>query len=441
MTTHVRLEDGWRLLTLEAAPLGRGGEASVYPIVGQPDLVAKIYHEPTAELADKLAAMLAAPPPTLGADGHVAIAWPLGRLLGPDGAVIGCLMPRVAEALSICEFYNPSARGRHCPLFHWGYLLRTARNLAAVVRTLHEAGHVIGDLNESNVLVSSQALVTLVDADSFQIRSPERLFRCRVGRGDLTPPELQGVSFSEHDRIPEQDTFALAVLIFQLLMQGIHPFAGLYPDNPEPVSIPERIVAGHWPYAWEPRSSCVPVPRAPPWSVLPIAIQDLLWRCFDEGHASPFARPTAREWQQTLEETEKQLNVCPINGQHLFAHGLDGCPWCMLEEEQERDPFPSPDEVRVRRARAEARHRARASQPVLVATAARGEGSIREDPDPVPLPTGGPATAAEPMPSSWADEFFVGVGAALERPWCRLLVRVVVVAALLGLGWALSPRL
>src|SRR5262249_43516736 len=161
------------------------------------------------------------------------------------------------------------------------------RNLAAAVRGVHEAGLVIGDLNESNVLVTSQALVTLVDVDSFQVRTADQVFPCRVGKPEYTPPELIGPFYADLDRLPEHDACALAVLMFQLLMQGVHPFAGVYVDADEPPAIPQRIADGNWAYGWERSGPVQPAPHAPPWTVLPPAVQDLIWRCFDEGHHCP----------------------------------------------------------------------------------------------------------------------------------------------------------
>ena len=59
------------------------------------------------------------------------------------------------------------------------------------MRALHERGYVVGDVNESNILVNRGALVTLIDTDSFQVRSAEQVYRCRVGKPEYTPPELQ----------------------------------------------------------------------------------------------------------------------------------------------------------------------------------------------------------------------------------------------------------
>lgn len=329
---------------LEAEPLGTGGEADVYAVPGQAAIVAKVYHKPTPEQADKLKVMLAAPPDDpMAKSGHASIAWPTARLLksGDAERFAGFLMPRIDQARHINEFYIPKSRQQQCPLFHYGYLMRTARNLAAAVRAVHDRGYVIGDLSGANLLVTAQALVTLIDTDSFQVRSPDRTFRCRVATPEYTPPELQSARFADVDRAPEHDAFGLAVLIFQLLMQGTHPFAGIFTGEGDPAPIPRRIARGHWPYARGKAVPYKPNPHAPPWEALPPMVQTLFLRCFEDGHADPKLRPTAVDWQQGLADAEKELKPCAANAQHQYYRGAASCPWCTLAKQQKRDPFPS----------------------------------------------------------------------------------------------------
>ena len=55
---------------------------------------------------------------------------------------------------AILNFYHPILRRRITPDFGWPYFLHhVARNLAIAVNAVHARGHVIGDINESNVLV------------------------------------------------------------------------------------------------------------------------------------------------------------------------------------------------------------------------------------------------------------------------------------------------
>jgi DNA-binding helix-hairpin-helix protein with protein kinase domain len=90
---------------------------------------------------------------------------------------------------------------------------------------------VIGDLNESGLLASLEAIVALIDADSFQFQADGRMYPCLVGKPDFTAPELHGKPLSGVTRIKAHDHFGLAVTIFQLLFMGRHPYAGIQPGT------------------------------------------------------------------------------------------------------------------------------------------------------------------------------------------------------------------
>ncbi len=323
--------------------LGGGGEGKIYTVVEDAALAAKIYHHPTPELAAKLRVMVAHPPEDpMSGEGHVSIAWPV-ELLERGGQVVGFLMPKASEVLPVHEFYNPKTRRDRCPFFNYLYLHRTARNLAAAVSSLHAFGYVVGDVNESNILVSKTALVTLVDTDSFQVkdRRSSTLYPCPVGKPEFTPPELQGKPFRDLQRQPEHDRFGLAVLIFQLLMEGTHPFAGVYTGAGDPPPIEARIAAGHFPYGRR-RVPYQPTPIAPAWDILPPNLRSLFIRCFEDGHRYPRVRPDAQTWVKAIDAAEHALVLCKANPQHRYGDHLSRCPWCdRARILQGRDPFPS----------------------------------------------------------------------------------------------------
>lgn len=327
--------------------LGRGGEACIYAVLSEGDLVAKVYHKPTVAHGNKLRAMLVNPPENPTANlGHISIAWPQELLWGKDDTtgIIGFLMPRIRGMRPIIDFYNPRTRRQHCPLFNYQYLLRTARNLAAAFAALHNSGYCVGDVNESNILVSDTALVTLVDTDSFQVRDVENdiVYRCPVGKPEFTPPELQNKIFAHHDRDHSHDSFGLGVLIFQLLMEGTHPFSGIYQGIPEPPPYESRIAAGHFTYSKQRQVPYLPTPIAPPWEILHPRLQQLFLQCFEDGHYSPQHRPTAQAWLSALAEAEDSLTTCSVNPQHYYSNHLHSCPWCERAVRLGgRDPFPS----------------------------------------------------------------------------------------------------
>jgi DNA-binding helix-hairpin-helix protein with protein kinase domain len=278
-------------------------------------------------------------------DGHTSIAWPAELVTSAGGHVAGFLMPAVDERVSVPSFrlYNPRDRLATWPGFGWDYLLRAAVNLAGVVRALHARGCVIGDLNESNILVTNTALVTLVDCDSMQVPAGgAEVFRCTVGKAEYTPPELQGRDFAALTRTPEQDAFGLAVLVHLLLVEGVHPYQGVWRGSGAP-TVAEHIRAGRC--ALVSGSGLVPPPHALAAEALPPEIRSLMLRCFGDGHRNPAARPTAAVWQRALGDASKRLAHCSVNQRHIYGKHLSACPWCARISRGLPDPFPPVPEL------------------------------------------------------------------------------------------------
>ncbi len=316
-----------RPLTL-ADELGRGGEATVYAITGWPDSVAKLYHRPTDSRRAKLAAMLANPPTQ--PHQHTAIIWPTD-LLFREGQFVGFVMPRVTESVPLFNAYNPLRRRAQFPSFTQRHLYRIALNLTRAVGAVHDKGYIIGDVNESNILVNRQSLVTLVDTDSFQVTDlTGEVHRCPVGKPEFTPPEMHGVPLSETTQRLEHDLFGVTVLLFQLLMQGVHPFMGVLNTDKsiERVDL-YALQRGMFPY--DGSSAMLPPPAAPPFTQLPPPLQDAFVRCFVEGHHQPYRRPTMAEWAHLLEAAEQSLVTCWRDRQHVYGKHLSRCPWCATE--------------------------------------------------------------------------------------------------------------
>ncbi len=324
--------------------MGKGGEAEVWAVPTHIASVAKIYHVPSAEHEAKLRAMVAQPPvdPTRGR-GHVSICWPQALLFDPATRKnVGFLMPRVdlSRHRELFKIYNAKTRQGEAPDFTWAYLVTAAENIASVIDSIHAKGYIVGDMNESNFFISSQALATIVDCDSMQVTTASGIFHCTVAKPEYMAPELQGANLAREIRTEPQDNFALAVLIFHLLMEGFHPYSGKWNKAGEAPSIEERISRGDSPYGSSARIS--PSPGAPPIAILPAPIRELFVRAFYQGNRDPAKRPSAREWQQALHTLGSALSTCKANPQHQYANHLSRCPWCertvLL---QGFDPFPS----------------------------------------------------------------------------------------------------
>jgi hypothetical protein len=258
--------------------------------------------------------------------GHVSIAWPVDLLYDRQNQLAGYLMPQVYNATSILDVFNPRRRMRLLPGFNRKYLHRTARNLATALGSLHESGYIVGDINESNIMVTPSAMVTLIDTDSFQVTTAKEVFSCPVGKPEYTPPELQGVAFQEALRTTRHDAFGLAVLVFQLLMNGSHPFRAQWLGPGDPPPLEERIRINCFPYVVQPECPVAPPRNAPGLDVLEPQLADLFRRCFIDGYTEPQKRPTPGQWARALFDAEKSLVQC--NHGHFHADHLAECPEC-----------------------------------------------------------------------------------------------------------------
>lgn len=307
---RVELADQLRTIDL-GPPLARGGEAAVYAVPGDPHALAKVYTDGRPETrADKVRWMIGRGPwDPPGPTGNRRFAWPQQLVRDPaTKAFLGFVMPRVPDAAPLFEVANPVVRPDHAEPYE--FRLGVARSLAAVVTAAHKHGLVVGDLNESNLLVDSAGRVTLIDADSVQVRAGRVVHRCLVGKGEYTPPELHGAKFADTDRAAHHDGFGLAVLVYQVLA-GCHPFAGRFTGPGRPPALHEAVRRGLWPHAAGGRRDYLPPRYGPPFGSHPAGLRALWQRSFVDGHRRPEGRPTAKDWVAALDEAVKQVAAAP----------------------------------------------------------------------------------------------------------------------------------
>src|SRR5262245_8724551 len=303
---------------------GAGAEGEVYEIQDKSDLVAKVYHEPPPpEKGEKLVVLS-----RLGNKNLFSIsAWPIDVLRdGPNGEVVGFVMEKINGAEEVHALHNPKSRLQKFPEASWAFLIYVAANIARAVAAVHEHGLVIGDLNPRNILVTRKATVYLLDVDSFQVKAGGKTYRCEGGFPEYTPPELQGRAFREVDRTQEHDSFGLAVVIFQLLFMGRHPFSGRFLDAGE---MPLERAIREFRFAYGDDSEARKM-RQPPGTLsldsMPRPIVDLFRRAFLSVDRS---RP--REWIEPLDALAKTLKKCGLHSGHYYFRELSDCPWCRIE--------------------------------------------------------------------------------------------------------------
>lgn len=322
------LDENGNLIRLGARLTTPGGEGVIYALAGDPSKVAKIYHQaPPAQKVTKLKHLR-----SLASKNLLEIAaWPTSLLFEVNHRQVarGFIMPLV-KGKEIHRLYGPHDRYVEFPSAAWDFLIHVAKNSAAAFETLHEHGVVMADVNEKNLLVTSSGYVRLIDCDSYQFFHSSGVFHCDVGVPLWTPPELQGRDFRGLVRTKNHDRFGLAVLMFQLLFMGRHPFAGV-PDRPEQFEIEKAI--GQFLFAFTPKTRSLgirPPPHALSLSVLPNNLVQLFERALLRGSERESARPSGRDWFQALDFLSKNLRGCSHDPGHKYPSHLVKCPWCEI---------------------------------------------------------------------------------------------------------------
>lgn len=326
--------DSAKAAFVSSSELSRGGEGVVWQIQNRPELLAKIYLPGATTSQEKIAWMIGNPPhdPTAQKLNHTSIAWPRSLLFDDKRAFAGFLMPFVRDTVPLLHVYNPRLRSQAPFNVNWLFLHRTARNLCSAVGALHDKGYVIGDINEGNIVVRKEALISIIDTDSFQVQARTakgaKTFHCPVGKEEFTPPELQGKSFATVSRTQHHDSFGLGVIIFLLLMEGVHPFKSHWRGNSDPPALSEKISRGLFPHSSSPAMArqVGPPKLGPRFDHLHPVLQEIFRRCFESGSQPPFTRPTTEEWERAVITAENALIQC-ANG-HYFSGHLQACPHC-----------------------------------------------------------------------------------------------------------------
>jgi DNA-binding helix-hairpin-helix protein with protein kinase domain len=299
------VDERGRTLTLEA-PLDSGAEGEIRPIRELPNHVAKIFHRPEREMADKLAAMIKKPPQGMNTPrGSCCFAWPEGMLFAARSPrqVVGYWMLWIRGQRVL---HATLQRVRTDATLFPRYAIQAAENIARLVAAAHGAGYVIGDINEKNILVGRDGSASIVDTDSFQVCEGSNVHYCRVARREYTAPELHQKPLTSTFREPSHDCFPLAVLFHQLFQKGDHPFRSLYTGSGNPPPLAEKIAGGLWPFASGGLPNFAPPHGGDRFRALPAEIQTLFRECFEDGHRDPLLRPTANDWIQGLLQVRGQ---------------------------------------------------------------------------------------------------------------------------------------
>lgn len=375
---------------LAGSEIAAGGEGSIHEVRGEPDRLLKLYDlrsaRPTSErrqqlqeLRQKVKYMIAHPPAAAEelpqpADHHYWT-WPLVRVFSRDGIFSGYVMPRLTGIKG--EEFLQLGSGHS-----WQARLIAARNLARLLRATHGAGYIVGDLNPRNLFFTAGAdptrseaataapmvLPSLTDTDSFQVGGVDGepiLHPCRVQNPEYSAPEL--INATSDDRTVEQDYFCLAIIVFQLLALGLHPYAGTSRNSTDQ-EIRTNIARGRN-LLFSDASELIPPKKMVDLAILPPEILALFEQTFRRGDTVTRARASAADWAAVLDRVLAEgLRICHRKPNHHYGAHLPDCPWCSYARRLGADPFnlpaarrpgrtPAPREIETDRATPDDRSR------------------------------------------------------------------------------------
>ncbi len=268
-----------------------GGEGTIFT-TDIPNAVAKIYKLEKIDKAkhEKLKLMLTK---SIDCEG---ICFPLAIIYNSKNEFVGYLMKKAqGMELQKCVFI-PQLLKKRFPNWKKNDTVQLCVTILQKLKYLHERNIILGDINPNNILVVSPNEVYFVDTDSFQIEG----FPCPVGTINFTAPEIQRKKYETFLRSIGNERFAVATLLFMIMLPGKPPYSLQGGENQI-----DNIINGDFAYASGDRSTG----KAPEgmwrycWSHLPRYLKDDFYETFrkDGEHSTEKTRYSTGDWLQKFE--------------------------------------------------------------------------------------------------------------------------------------------
>ena len=255
------------------ASLARGGEGEIFEIVGQPNLVAKVYFKTqlTAGRIDKLMLMT-----TKEMSDIEGMCWPIEVLLNEHYETVGFVQPKAYGQTVFSALMSKPRLARNYP--HWQRLdlVKVCQSFLKVVGQLHQRNVLMGDINPNNMLIDDKGKLYFVDTDSYQVEG----YPCTVGTVNFTAPEIQGRSYDSFLRTQAHEMFAVMTFVFMVLMPGKTPYAQQGGGSQS-----ENIRNQRFPYPFDNQKTGV-APKGAwrfIWSEMPYNLKKVMYRCFADN--------------------------------------------------------------------------------------------------------------------------------------------------------------
>ena len=271
--------------------VGNGGEAKVYST--NTLYVAKIYKKDniTIRKYKKIELMLSKKIEYQG------VCYPIEILYNSKNEFIGYLMPKAkGQELQKSVFGPKPLFKKKFPNWKKRDTVQLCVTILEKIKYLHDRNIIMGDINPANILVVSPIEVYFVDTDSYQVEN----FPCPVGTNNYTAPEIQRKHFADFLRTRGNEYFAVATLLFMIMLPGKPPYS--QQGGEDPIS---NIIKMDFSYPLGDNSN-KKTPDGPwryIWSHLPYDIKEAFYNTFRKGgeYSVEEKRLSVDEWLSKFE--------------------------------------------------------------------------------------------------------------------------------------------
>jgi DNA-binding helix-hairpin-helix protein with protein kinase domain len=304
-----------RTIRVEDIPFAKGGEGGVHKIIypSNTSECCKIYFpkQRTAERKNKIEFMVRNAPANLLSHNHV-ICWAKEAVYQGNNFV-GFTMPLAFDgSVQLYELCVPKLSQKLSNTWRQKYnrdnsigiqsRLKLCTNLSSAIHSIHQLNnYVLVDLKPQNVLVTVDGKVSLIDCDSIQISSNSRiLFPSRVATPEYVPPEGIRINPAKNIVPHSWDRFSMAIMFYEIIF-GLHPYAATFKGRfQNSTSLESKIKEGLYVHGKNKHYISALPPLHNNFAIIPNSLKILFNRAFDLGHQMPDARPSAREWGNTI---------------------------------------------------------------------------------------------------------------------------------------------
>lgn len=290
-----------------AETIKQGGEGSIYAVTGKRGTLVKIYHADTIDTHDKWERMSKRIPDMVNMPSltkNPSLAWPMLAFfdapLDHGGKLIGFAMRRLpGREIRGLHFGDGACLEQHFPDWNRRHLALVALDFVEKLQCLHAQNVLVNDFNPGNFIVdAAKAKVGFIDCDSYQVSVPGKN-RCHPSGAHFpthcAPELLANKSLLATPRLVEHDLFGAAVVIFQTLMLGLHPYAHINGEDPE-----SNLRSGRCPLGMGANCHFPAGPWFNRWSWLSHRLKKLFIQTFQDGHRELAKRARLQEWEDGL---------------------------------------------------------------------------------------------------------------------------------------------